>query len=165
MGPWRVTGRLPAFPNRIGRGSEDGFSLLEVLIATILFLTVASGSMFLLASARTVTTKPSHRTQGIFYAAETLDTLKDYVTTDTTETRYQFLGDGGQYALGGSFTSPGTAHTHLSNPFDDQVAVVRTYRVLNVDVATGFDADSDGIPNNDMDYQKVTVTTTWTDPK
>ena len=157
------------------RVSTRGFTLLEILVSSALLIVVASSSFVLLVSARQLTQKPSHRSEALYFASETLEVLRDYVTARTapTDTKYQFNVGGvasGTYALatGAAALVPAGPYTHElpAGFFSDPVASgglggTRTYTVTKEDVAPGIDKDLDGDPTNDFDYTKVTVTVTW----
>ena len=157
------------------RRSLRGFTLLELLVSMALLIVVASGSFVLLASAKQLAQKPSHRSDGVYFASETLETLRDYVTATPTRENppltlvYRLVGDVDPYALT-DLGGPNHIHVLPTAPdprgfFKDTLGGTRTYVVQNVDVAPLFDSDGDGNPANDVSYQRVTVTVQWTEQK
>ena len=131
-----------------------------MLLSLALLAIVAAGSYVLLASAQQLSQKPSFRSEAVYYAGETLETLKDYVTAQTPPLlpKYQLSGDAG-YAL------TQASHTHLlpAGTFKDTLGGTRTFAVTDIDLDPAFDSDGDGNTGNDVDYKKVTVTIQWTE--
>ena len=158
----QAAGQFPAVRNPNSRRLPDGFTLLEMLVSIALLAVVAAGSFALLASAKQLAQKPSFRTEAVYYAGETLETLRDYVTTQTGDPEYQLAGDPvvPPYAL-----TPDPGHTHAlpAGTFKDTLGGTRTYTVTDIDLDSAFDSDGDGDPTNDVDYKKVTVTIQWTE--
>lgn len=123
---------------------------------------VSAGSFVLLAGAKQLSQKPSFRSEAIYYGGETLETLKDYVTTQTALVKYQLIGD---TVVSWALTPApvATPHTHQlpAGVFSGSLAGTRTYSVTDVDLNPAFDSDGDGNNFNDADYKKVTVTVQW----
>lgn len=163
--------------------STNGFTLTEFLIATFIIVFAATTSFFALASASKMAGHRDHRYQAYGYAAETLDILKNYVTSNTTLPQYHLTGDdpasncstgsAGRYALLQVFDSPmgsnpgGAGHCH---PLPTGVGTLatryggrRTFEVENVDLDPVIDSDGDGNPANDVDLKRVNVYVTWTE--
>ena len=156
----QATGQFPAVRNPNGRRLPEGFTLLEMLVSIALLALVAAGSFALLASAKQLAQKPSFRTEAVYYAGETLETLGNYVTAQTPPPlpKYQLSGDVG-YAL----TQASNTHLLPAGTFKDTLGGTRTYAVTDIDLDSTFDSDGDADPTNDVDYKKVTVTIQWTE--
>ena len=120
----------------IERGStQAGVSLIEVLVATLLTATVAAGILALFVSGRELAGVLDNRTQAINYVQETLESLKNAVSTDIT--RSSSL-NAGIFDVSSGMLLPGGS---------------RVYTVTDIDL------DGDLV----TDAKKVTVAITWTE--
>lgn len=156
--------------------SVTGFTLTELMIASLIIAFTAAGTFVLLGSASQLSNRRSHRYEVFEYASQTLDTLKDYVSADTTNSFYELTGDdpgptcpgGGvnRYALE-ELPIAGDQHCHPlpAGTLENQLGGERTYIIEDIDLSAIFDTDNDGDPTNDMDLKRITVTIDWTEPQ
>ena len=140
---------------------KSGFTLLEVLVSMTLLLLVSASSLVLVVSARQLTQKPGNRSGAVYYATETLNILKEYVTFQTTDAKYQLLVGGvpsGTYALQGGGPYP----YDLPSP-SPLSGANREYTVTDVDLDPLVNSDGVGTASDDADYKRVGVTVRWTE--
>lgn len=143
---------------------EKGFTVTELLVATFIVVFTAAGTFVLLGSATQFTHHRTHRYEAVGYAVQTLDTLKNYVTTEpTTDSAYQITGDPSppcgagpspRYAL---LDQAGWDHCHPlpEGILRDQLRGRRSYTVEDIDING----------DTETDYKRVTVTIDWTEPR
>ena len=157
--------------------------LHERLSATVLIVATAAGSYFLLATASRFSGHRARRYEAFGYAAQTLETLKNYVTQNNaaSATQYELAGDdpiaslcsGGtaaRHALdwfySGTPTGAGHCHPLPTGPgsLASNYSGIRTYDVIDVDLDATIDSDGDSDPGNDRDVKKAIVFVSWTEP-
>jgi len=148
---------------------RNGFTIVEILIATVIVVFTAGATFALLGSVTQFTGRRPHSYEAFNFATQTLDTLKNYVTRNFGDPKYQLTGDaaagaGGEcpgvgaasYALrDGPALNPEThRHPLPTGPgtLADDYQGERCYTVEDVDL------NGDGT----MDYKRVIVTVTWT---
>jgi len=154
------------------RFKRDAFTVTELLMATLIVSLMAALTFVLLGSVTQIQDKRSHRYEALDYAAQTIDTLKDYVTLNVTDLpTYELAGDaancggpGPLYALEVSI-GQGWDHCHPlpAGDFVTQLGATRTYTVEDVDLDPLFDSDGNGTFDDDQDLQRVVVTVTYND--
>lgn len=136
------------------RPSNNGFTLLEVLIGITIIAAVITGTMGAFVAARKATFHSRNKISALHFAKDTAERLKDYVTYNTADPKYKDAS--GTYALLGG---KGTNITHTDTPVDwgefGKFKPARSYDVTDV--------DSNG--DNIVDYKKVIITVTWDEPK
>jgi len=71
--------------NRRRRDARKGFTLVEVVIATLLLAIGITASFSVCVSVKFKVNKDDTRTRMNFYARQLLEDLKSYVTADTTD--------------------------------------------------------------------------------
>lgn len=147
---------------------KKGFTIVELLIATMIVVFVAAGMVVLLGSTAQLSGRRTHHYEALEFALQTVDSLKDYVTADETNARYHINGDdpgagcggpGGppRYALQELFVG-GQGHCHplpAGSMIRSRFGGQRTYTVQDVDL------DGDGNP----DLKRVVVRMNWTEPR
>lgn len=154
---------------------KSGFTIVEILIATIIVVFVAGGTYVLLGSMAQFTGRRPHSYEAFNYAVQTLDTLKNYVTQNTGSTNYYLTGDSGiecpgdglaRYALEDGTVGP-RSHRHPlpAGAFYTNYGGRRCYTVEDVDLAPTVDTNGDGNLTNDADVKRVTVTVSWREPR
>ena len=146
------------------RLSSEGFTLSELLIATVIVILTAAGTITLLGSTTQLSHRRSHRYEALEYAYQTMDTLKDYVTADTADPLHLYHltnddpgagcagGAANRYALSPLSGVQNHCHPLPSGVVKNQLAGKRTYTVE--DVVLGGTT-----------IKRVTVTVQWTEPQ
>ena len=139
---------------------RNGFTVLEIMMATVIIVFTAAGTFLLLGSASQFMGRRGHQYEAFEYGIQTLDTLKDYVTPiatgDPGSITYHLQGDGAANFVALD-PGPPSPHQHdlPAGVLRDQLGGLRTYTVEDVDL------DGDG----NYDYKQVTVTVQWTEPQ
>ncbi|MBI2870119.1 MAG: prepilin-type N-terminal cleavage/methylation domain-containing protein [Candidatus Omnitrophica bacterium] len=114
---------------------EKGLTLVEVIVASLIVATVAAGILSVFVTGGRMTQVVDQRTLAVNYAQETLEGLKNSVSSDTTESQ----------ALDVSFSYVNPGLTGLP------AGTTRRYDVQDVNVGGVI-------------LKKVTVTVDWPDP-
>ena len=135
-----------------------GVTLLEVVVSLIILALIVISVSFAITAAIKNATKNRNRIVALGYAVSTIEWLKDYVTADTTATKYQHPNYSGTYALNqntNGFNTPFSMdyESSYTAPLSN-LGGTRNYTVTDIDL----NAD------NVTDLKKVTVTVNWTEP-
>jgi Tfp pilus assembly protein PilV len=134
---------------------NSGVTLLEVIISLVILALVVISVSFAITVAIKNATRNRNRIVALGYAVSTIEWLKNYVTADTTATKYNYSG---AYALAQNTTGvsmPFSAdyESNYQTPLANLNAT-RNYTVTDIDL------NADNVP----DLKKVTVTVNWTEP-
>ena len=124
---------------------KRGFTLVEVIVASLILVFTVAGMLFIFASEKAALERAGRRIQAMDFARQTLEQLKNEVRADTwltgtisagTHNTEAFLSLSG-YKLGDSFNA------------------AREFTITDIDI------DSSG---GDPDYKSITVAVDWVDP-
>ena len=80
---WRVRGRNAA--GRRARAARRGYTLVETLVAVMLVSVVVTSVFSLVLTARMGTKKTGRRAEAMFLARSYMESLKSFVTADTSQ--------------------------------------------------------------------------------
>ncbi len=125
--------------------SNYGFTLLEVMVATLILVLVVAGTLAVCTAGERFVREAMHRTEALDFARQALEQLRDEVKASTWGS--------------GNPSDPLSSGTHVlalpAGEFRDQWSGLRQYLVTDLD----WDGDS-----ATAEAKRVTVTVTWNEP-
>jgi prepilin-type N-terminal cleavage/methylation domain-containing protein len=109
--------------------AQDGFSLVEVMIATVILATGMLAIALAQVSALKMGSRSKHLTEAMYLAQEQIETFQAMPSTDPTFTQAGTVDDPDGYVMGGGHSAEGEPMTESDGHSTDTTRYLRSWTV------------------------------------